>query len=295
MRKTQLILLILLLSGGYYGYSFYQKNYTCNSVITYTLGTFDDEFGISKKTFLEDLNQASAIWEKAIEKNLFEYSENGAITVNLVYDTRQKTTEQNNILKADTEKLNASALSVKQQYTSLQNTYTSDERIYTNLVHQFEQEQTAYNAKVTYWNAHGGAPSDIYDALVQEHTSLQTTYTTLEQKRVALNTLVDSINTFIHTYNLLIDNANAKITTINKTAGKEFEEGTYDPNTKTITIYEFGTKEKLIRVLAHELGHALSLNHNDNPKSIMYMLNQSNTLTPSTEDIRDLRIRCNLL
>lgn len=287
------ILLAILAGTG----TFYYQNYIkspCDSPITYKLGEFDEEFGITKKDFLSEVVVASNLWEKSINKNLFEYSDTGKLTINLKYDSRQKTTQTNQILKADTDRLNNSALNIKQQYTSLQNEYTQDEQEYTSLVNQFETNQKNYNDKVTYWNAHNGAPEDIYNALLAEHTKLQSDYALLEQKRVGLNAVVEKINSFIHTYNLLVDTANQNINKINESAGKEFEEGIYDPNTNSITIYEFSTDKKLVRVLAHELGHAIGLNHNENPKSIMYAMNKAETLALTVDDIKDLKIKCKL-
>ncbi len=288
------ILVLAILTGSG---TFYYQNYVksqCDSPITYKLGDFDEEFGITKKDFLSSIDIASNLWSKSINKTLFKYNENGDLTINLKYDSRQKTTQTNQVLKADTDKLNTSALNIKQQYLTLQEEYTQDEKEYTNLVSQFEINQKSYNDKVTYWNAHNGAPEDIYNALVAEHKKLESDYSLLEQKRTNLNTVVENINNFIHTYNLLVDSANQNINKINESAGKEFEEGIYDPNTNSITIYEFSTDKKLIRVLAHELGHSLGLNHNQNPKSIMYAMNKANNLELTTDDINDLKIKCKL-
>ena len=290
---NSLIILAILAGSG----TFYYQNYIkskCDSPITYKIGTFDTRFGISKNEFLSNITTASNIWDKSINKKLFEYSNNGKLTINLVYDSRQKITEQNQILKADVDKLSTSASSIKEQYTALQNKYKQDDEIYKNLVKQFEENQKTYNDKVIYWNAHNGAPEDIYNALDTEHKQLEFDYATLEQKRTALNTLVENINTFIHTYNLLVDNANENINKINVHAGKEFEEGIYDPNTNTITIYEFSDNTKLIRVLAHELGHALLLPHNSNQLSIMYEINQGDTSILSEDDIQSLKEHCKI-
>jgi predicted Zn-dependent protease len=61
-----------------------------------------------------------------------------------------------------------------------------------------------------------------------------------------------------------------------------------------INIYEFESRSQLIRILSHELGHAIGLGHNENAESIMYYLNKGTGLSPTAEDIRDLKAYCKI-
>lgn len=49
-----------------------------------------------------------------------------------------------------------------------------------------------------------------------------------------------------------------------------------------------------MRVLAHELGHALGLDHVDDKEAIMYQLNQGDNLTLSEADIKALKTKCGI-
>ena len=53
---------------------------------------------------------------------------------------------------------------------------------------------------------------------------------------------------------------------------REFDQGEY--NGSQINIYQFRDLPELRLVLAHELGHALGMNHTENSASIMYYLMQ---------------------
>lgn len=268
------------------------KKSPCDTPITYRLGSFDERFNVSKQEFLDDINTSTLIWEKSIDKNLFEYNPNGKLVINLKYDDRQRTTQKNELLRADINKINQLAKSVKEEYTTIQRDTAKVKEEYQNQLNQYKQNQQYYNSQVDYWNSQGGAPQKEYDALVAYREALSSEWNALESKRLEVNQMIEKTNLFINKYNLLVENVNTNIDTINQTAGKEFEEGVYDPNTNQIDIYEFSSDKKLIRVLTHELGHALNLPHNENKESIMYSLNIGNTTIPSKEDIGSLQVIC---
>lgn len=266
----------------------------CTSPITYKLGTVDAGFGLSEAKLKLSLDSASKIWTKGLDKDLFIYDKNGKVTINLIYDNRQKTTQQNTILKADISKTSQLADSLKKEYESLMKDLEVNKQLYSDELSIFATKQKSYSDQVDYWNNNGGAPADIYNNLAKERNALMGEQQILETKRLAINDSADKINSFIQKYNLLVGDVNENINEINKVAGQEFQEGTYDPNTDTINIYEFSTQDKLTRVLAHELGHALGVDHNTNPISIMYSLNKSNTLYLTKEDIADLKVVCKI-
>lgn len=279
---------------GIFAYTRFFITEPCDSPIQYTIGAFDTRFGISQKDFLATIDQAANIWEASIDKNILEYNPKGKLIINLIYDDRQKTTQNNQILKTDIAKINELATSVKERYLALLSEYGKEEEAYGAMLGQFKEHQDAYTTQVRYWNTHGGAPKDEYRKLDEEKEKLTTEYATIDKKRIEINTLADKINSFIHTYNLLITDANTTIDTINLSAGREFQEGVYDPSRNEIDIYEFSTEDKLLRVITHEMGHALGIPHNTNPESIMYELNQADTSVLSKDDLDALKTQCSI-
>ena len=278
------------------GYFLYPRTGPCDTPLTYRIGTFDNSFNISRSDFLAAAQEAAAIWGKPVGRVLFAYSANGDLPINLIYDARQQTTVQNQVLNANIAQNSSVADSVKQQYSALEAQYASDQAAYAALLSTYNQNLDSYNAAVEYWNGRGGAPASEFATLSAQKNSLELERNNLNQASDNLNAEAAQINALIDKYNLIADHINTTVGVVNSTAGKEFNEGQYisDSAGARINIYEYSSKVKLVRVLAHEFGHALGLEHNNNPDSIMYALNQSSKETLSPDDLKELKARCGL-
>jgi predicted Zn-dependent protease len=80
---------------------------------------------------------------------------------------------------------------------------------------------------------------------------------------------------------------------INSSLEKEFAGGEYvkDNGSTLINIYQFENEDKLVRLLEHELGHAIGLDHLENPNDIMYKINGGGTICLQLEKIsRQLKL-----
>jgi len=278
----------------------------CTHPIPYTLGTFDTKFNISQKYFLSALLDAEAIWEKpkgeSVSKNLFQYapadSSERVLKINLIYDYRQETTNKLASLGIVVENNQASYDSLKVKFTALQKTYDQEKSDFDVRVSAFNQENKDYEAEVQLWNGQGGAPQVEYNKLNQERLALNAESTELQTAQTNINNLADEINTLASTLNHLADSLNLSVEKYNTTSssrGKSFDEGVYSTDgadVKEIDIYEFSSRAKLVRVLAHELGHALGLGHVEDPKSIMYAENDSGSNVLSADDLAALKARC---
>ncbi len=288
---------VVIIVLGYGAYTFLSRPKPCEEPIPYSLGSFDQRFGISRENFLKNIEEAEIIWEKVIGKELFVYEEGADVKVNLIYDVRQETSVLNRTLEGKVNETVQSAESVKDEFEALKVVHSQKSVEYANLLSQLKQMQSKYNTNVEYWNKRGGAPRNEYEKIQDEKEALVSFQNTVEAKRVELNFMSDKINNLVKKYNELVGIANSNIRTINQSADKEFEEGEYvsDAEGQRINIYEFSDKTALVRVLAHELGHVLTLDHNENPQSIMYYLNNSKNLKLTEEDIRDLQAICSLV
>jgi predicted Zn-dependent protease len=76
----------------------------------------------------------------------------------------------------------------------------------------------------------------------------------------------------------------------------EFQEVVYkkDISGEEIIVYQYDNYTKLVRVLAHEFGHALGLGHFDSLSAIMYSVNQGNNLQLINGEISNLKSFCHI-
>jgi predicted Zn-dependent protease len=274
------IFLIVSLFLFYHVYSI--RYVACETPIEYTVGDIDPRFNVSKTDLQGLLESASKVWETPLHKDLFvnktegkskniideflktyidKYYTRTPVVVNLIYDERQQISNQNRLLAGKIDDTKDSADAIKSQFLNLQEEYRQAKREYESMLQNYR-------------NGVGNRKA-------------------MQDKVDEINRLVNEINALVKKYNYLIKEVNTNIELINQNTG-EFEEGEYvaDRTGERINIYEFENRQVLLRVLTHELGHALGMDHNDNPQSIMYYLNKSTSLEPTKEDLSDLNQIC---
>ena len=267
----------------------------CKEPLLYTFGSFDTRFGISKSHFAQKVSEATALWSNAAGKQLFmqgEPNDNNVITIDLVYDGRQAKTDQNKLLGLEIENSKLAAEKLKTEYEALGETFLVMKDAYTSDVATFNERQKLYNDTVTSWNEKGGAPKKEYDILALEKDALALEMEKLNKTQNDLNSFLATINKKITRYNELVTFANQKIGENNTLAKGKFTEGSYTYPPRKITIYQFSDDIKLLRVLAHEFGHALSIDHTKDKSSIMYSVNNATTTKLSAEDIQEINDLC---
>lgn len=169
------------------------------------------------------------------------------------------------------------------------------------------------------WNKAAGKPLFTYDPaasltinLVYDErqtaatlgSNIEAEQASLDRERAALDadqvrcrtsrTDCSSLASRVASYNARVAAFNAQVATYNQSAGRTFEQGQFvhDKKGTRINVFEFIGAEQLERVLAHEFGHALGLDHVDDPKAIMFAENERGGLTPSAADLTALRTLC---
>ena len=242
----------------------------CDKPLRYSIGTVDPRFNISQSEFLQDIKQAQGIWENINQKNLFEYDSSSLLNFSMVYDNRQS--------------LNTQIGGLEGKLDSGKSKLDSNIREYQALVDQFNQKRRNLNDEISYWNSRGGAPKDEYDKLVAENQQLK-------QEADRLSEMARNLNLSTSEYNTQVGELNQTINSFKNAISLQPEEGLYDGKEQKITIYITNSKEELVHTLAHEMGHALGIEHVQNDKAIMFPFSTP-YLVPTVDDKMALETIC---
>lgn len=273
--------------------------FPCQAPVTYSLGTFDNRFDVDKNEFVAALHEAEALWESTLNQDLFKETQNGELAINLVYDYRQAGTEYLHDLGVDIASNNQSYDSLKAEYDKTFTVYQEQKHDLDVLLKAHEAHVADYNEAVAKAQDKGGATPKEFKQFEEQRQALNTETDTINAKVASINTSADAVNVLADSLNALADRLNLtadKYNTIGDSLGDEFVEGTFGASSEgqEINIYQFEDHDKLVRVLAHELGHALGLEHVEDPDAIMYRLNESENGSMTEADISALKHLCKL-
>lgn len=288
--------IILLCSCAVFaGWFWQQQSQGCERPLRYRIGEVDERFAISTREYRNIVQEAGEIWESALGENLFAYDPAASFTINLVYDERQHATLTSQELSRrmqQTESSNQKILTLHDHWKDIYQTRTQD---YESSLAVYQERLKAYNTTVEAWNSKGGVPQAEYNTLTQERDAIEQLREALDAQREELEEVTQTLTDLEAQSKTLVASYNRNARTYNTLYGVKapFHKGEY--NGEAITIFQYHDTDDLFLVLAHEMGHALGIDHIDPPEAIMHALmgaQNLDDLAPTAADLEALKTSC---
>jgi chromosome segregation ATPase len=187
--------------------------------------------------------------------------------------------------------------SMKMRYENLKSEYEQKRLTLENDLRAYNARVNAFNAEIESWNRQGGALETHRSRLTSAKNELNSDRESLSTRQDTVKKLADEVNCMMPVINETVVRQNQDVEHYRDVGSRlsgEFQERFIESKEgkQSITIYHFDNEAKLVRLLVHEFGHALRLNHSNNPNAVMYRLNQFDAAELTTDDIDALKARC---
>ena len=279
------------------GFSLHESH-ACDAPLTYRIGSIDGRFGLSIRDVSDVASQAAYIWGRELGCDIFKEDPNGAIEILFAYDYRQAAID--NLRKTGLSIGNSidSYAALKTRLDNLTAEYSRRHAEYVRDVNEYNKRLSAYNAQKDATYRKSSVSVTEYQQVAAKKQVLDTQLDNLRARLEELKRMTDTMNSMALVMNGIASNYNLAAVNYRSAKGEmagEHQQARYEWRNyrKSITVYFYHDRNELIRVMAHEMGHAMGLKHSGNPEAIMYYLNQSSSLDLTSEDTAALKARFN--
>lgn len=236
--------------------------------LRYRIAEVDPRFKLSIEQVKTISQQATQIWKDGTGQDYFVYDPHAQLAIHLIYDERQMESEQRREHLNQLESNQQHWVEKKRQLDQIEQEILSSKHLLDLKQQQLNQQIQHYNQEQQTARQH---PSSFANPeyFQQRQRDLEQNVQTLQQEIAQYNQRIMQLNQQVDELNALDQQLNASVSQYKQRFKPHlFHKGLF--NGKQILIYEFESTDDLRLTIAHEFGHALGLQHADDPQALMH-------------------------
>lgn len=274
-----------------------QRAFPCLQPVTYSIGAVDPKFNITTEEFRAYLKEAEFVWEAAAGRDLFEFlPSSGDVTVNLIYDRRQAALDLLKGIGLVADQSIAAYKTLKTRYDELAAQLDPRQAALAARLADYKKGEAEYNAIIAEYNRRGAATQRQLKLLAVAKRDLEFDFAVIKRLERGVNSDIDLLNALATTINQLIVTLELSADQYKREGAflGVYEEGLYvvEGGLRRIDIYKHTSRPQLVRLLAHEMGHALGIEHVKGGESLMSPLNRGSSVALFPDDRAALDRAC---
>lgn len=274
VRAAPLVVLLLAAGDG--------AGASCEGPIAYSVGEVDPRYSLSREAFHSAIRDAVRVWEEAAGRELFVRRSGAGFRINLVHSDLQEVTDRIRNLEETTDALRQRIEKMEDRLEAARERFRREKGRLEEKVRAFKRDKRSYEERVRRLKAEGSASPEELETLKARRARLEQRRQALQDQRNRLEELKNRVNRIAVETNALVLRYNRRVRKAKELAqpGRELHKGFYQRgggDGEAITIRQFESPARLRFALAHELGHALGIDHVDESGAVMHYRNEPGT------------------